>query len=526
MNLLLILGNQLFDPKPFEGKKKDHVVFMREDRELCTHFKYHKHKIIFFLAAMRAYAQELRSYGFLVHYQKLGEDPLSFEGALKRFMRQNEIEKICHFEIEDKFFAQRISQLAQEKNLPQEVWPSPMFLTSRQDFELYLKKHPKPFMKTFYQRQRERLNVLVHQKGKTFAPLGGKWSFDEDNRKALPSQIQPPSPIPQFGPGPGAEAPEEFSQLKDKELLEVLELVEREFSDHPGEAHNFWLPVSRQGALLWLNRFIEERLREFGPYEDALAPHSPFVYHSVLTPFLNTGLLSPAQVVNQVLQEGQAKETPLNSLEGFVRQVIGWREFVRGIYQNFSEKQEKSNFWNHHRRLNGLWYSPPQVSPEGESIGLTGGPPLDQVLYKTWRYGYAHHIERLMVVGNLHLLLEVDPQESHRWFMEMFIDSSDWVMGPNVYGMALFSDGGIFATKPYICGSNYYRKMGSYPTGPWQDGVDGLYWSFIHRHKDFFGRNPRLSMMVRSLEKMDEARKTKIFAAAEDLRQRLTLPPR
>lgn len=201
----------------------------------------------------------------------------------------------------------------------------------------------------------------------------------------------------------------------------------------------------------------------------------------------------------------------MNSLEGFIRQVIGWREFIRGIYQTYSEKQDATNFWGHQRKLKDCWYQ-----------GNTGIEPLDDVIHKTQKYAYAHHIERLMVVGSLMLLLQVHPHEAHHWFMEMFIDSSDWVMGPNVYGMALFSDGGIFATKPYFCGSNYYRKMGPYKGGDWQDGIDGLYWGFIDRNRPFFLKNPRMSMMVKTFDKMDPAKKKKILAAAEVLREQTT----
>ncbi|MDG0817575.1 cryptochrome/photolyase family protein [Bdellovibrio svalbardensis] len=199
------------------------------------------------------------------------------------------------------------------------------------------------------------------------------------------------------------------------------------------------------------------------------------------------------------------------SLEAFVRQVIGWREFVRGIYQNFSATQDTVNFWGHHRKLSSVWYK-----------GGSHLPQLERTLKKVFKYSYCHHIERLMVLGNLMLLLEVDPRDAHRWFMEMFVDSSDWVMGPNVYGMALFSDGGIFATKPYICGSNYWRKMSKEKAGDWCEGLDGLYWGFIEKHRDFFAQNPRLSMMVKNLDKLDPARKKKIFAAGEALKNELT----
>jgi deoxyribodipyrimidine photolyase-related protein len=223
------------------------------------------------------------------------------------------------------------------------------------------------------------------------------------------------------------------------------------------------------------------------------------------------GLLTPHEVIEQTLHCFKKDDIPMSSCEGFIRQMIGWREFVRGIYQNYSEKQDQSNFWKHERKLKDCWYQ-----------GNTGIAPLDDVIKKTLRYGYAHHIERLMVVGSLMLLLEVHPQEAHKWFMEMFVDSSDWVMGPNVFGMALFSDGGIFATKPYFCGSNYYRKMGASKEGDWQEGVDGLYWSFIEKHKTFFLKNPRLSMMARTVEKMSPEKKQKIYAAAKVLKQRLT----
>jgi deoxyribodipyrimidine photolyase-related protein len=235
----------------------------------------------------------------------------------------------------------------------------------------------------------------------------------------------------------------------------------------------------------------------------------------VLTPFLNVGLLTPNQIVEATLEHAEKNKTPLASLEGFLRQVIGWREFVHGIYQNFSERQDAGNFWKHQRGLSEVWYS-----------GDSGVPQLDRSLDKVFKTGYAHHIERLMVFGNLMLLLEIEPKIAHRWFMEMFIDSSDWVMGPNVYGMALFSDGGIFATKPYICGSNYWRKMSKEKAGPWCDAIDGLYWQFIDKHRVFFSTNPRLSMMVRSFDKMAEARKKSIFAAADELKEKLTCVPK
>jgi len=261
--------------------------------------------------------------------------------------------------------------------------------------------------------------------------------------------------------------------------------------------------------MRWLDDFIEQRLAEFGPYEDAISSRSMTVFHSLLTPCLNIGLLTPDEIVERVLQ--RADSVPLQSIEGFVRQVIGWREFVRGIYREFSEAQEQANFWSHERELTDAWYD-----------GGTGLPPLDDAIRTARRYGWLHHIQRLMVLGNLMTLSEIRPQSAHRWFMEMFVDSSEWVMGPNVYGMGLYSDGGLFATKPYICGSNYLLKMSDYRKGPWCEVVDGLYWRFIDIHRDFFAGNPRLAIMPRALDRLGATRRESIFGAAEEFLQRAT----
>jgi deoxyribodipyrimidine photolyase-related protein len=501
MKALLILGDQLFSPAALSFLKpgiEGATVFMREDSGLATHYRYHKHKLILFFTAMRDYADELSSEGYSVHYERLeeggGNKSHSFLTSLEHFLQAKQITQLEYFEIQDEFFESQIHSLIGKLNIVANGSDSPMFLTSRPMFKAYLDSGQKPFMKNFYQAQRQRLKILVNKVGE---PDGDRWSFDEDNRLKLPKDLHPPSPpTPQSSP----------------HLIEVSTMIDREFSDHPGRSDDFWLPTDRRGARLWLDDFLTKRLTNFGPYEDALPTHSPFVFHSILTPFLNTGLLTPSEVIKAALARAKDHPVPLNSLEGFIRQVIGWREFIRGIYQNFRSQQETLNFWGHSRQLSEHWYQ-----------GNTGIEPLDVTIKKCLRYGYAHHIERLMVVGSLMLLLEIDPRAAHRWFMEMFIDSADWVMGPNVYGMALFSDGGIFATKPYICGSNYYKKMGAFKSQDWQEGVDGLYWSFIAKHRQFFASNPRLSIILGSLDKMKPERLELLFAAAEKLRQKLTV---
>ena len=215
------------------------------------------------------------------------------------------------------------------------------------------------------------------------------------------------------------------------------------------------------------------------------------LHHSMFSPLINVGLLTPDQVLDKILDYAQSHSIPLNSTEGLVRQIMGWREFIRGIYQVKGSQERTTNFWGHKRKIPKSFYE-----------GTTGLFPVDSVLKKLNKTGYAHHIERLMVMGNIMVLCEFDPDEVYRWFMEYFIDAFDWVMVPNVYGMSLFADGGIMSTKPYISGSNYLMKMSDYPKGPWQEIWDGLFWRFMDKHRSFFLSNPRLAMLVRSLDKM------------------------
>ena len=282
-------------------------------------------------------------------------------------------------------------------------------------------------------------------------------------------------------------------------------MVNELFHNHPGDTKNYWLGTSRKDALKALDLFIKDKINYFGDYEDAVRKHSPFLFHSVLSPYLNLGLITPKDVIKKVLEANKTKEIPINSLEGFIRQLIGWREFMRGIYHNFNERLEKSNFFNHQRKLSDDWYN-----------GTTGIDPIDDAINDADRYGYAHHIIRLMHLSNVMTLSQLHPKEIYKWFMEMFVDSSDWVMSPNVFGMGTFSDGGIFSTKPYICGSNYIIKMSNYKKGNWSDIVDGLYWNFIHNNKEVLSKNPRMGMVMMSYRKLKEERKDHLLNIANE----------
>ena len=488
MKLFFILGNQLFPIKHLNSFKNDHSFFMAEDYQLCTYEKHHKLKILLFLSAMRSYAENLKNNKFKIEYQKIENKEFKddYLKKLKKIINSKNIKEVSSFEIEDKFFEKKITLFLKKENIKWNIVQTPMFLNSRNDFKNYLKKSKKPFMATFYKDVRKKSGILM---GSDANPIGGKWSFDEDNRNKLPKNITIPK-FPKIG--------ETNNTKKLKPIIEKL------FSDHPGNTDNFWFATEYEDVLKILNFFIKEKLNLFGDYEDAVNQQNNVLFHSTLSPYINLGLITPELVIKKVLEFHKKKKIRLNSLEGFIRQIIGWREFMRGIYQSYSNEMETRNFFKQNRKMKKSWYE-----------GNTGLPPLDYSIKNAVDYGWSHHIERLMILSNIMNLCEIKPTIVYRWFMEMFVDSSDWVMVPNVYGMGLFSDGGIFATKPYICGSSYFMKMMDFKKGDWCNTMDGLYWRFINRNRNFFLKSPRLSMMVRIFDKMKNERKKLILSEAE-----------
>ncbi len=462
------------------------LFFMAEDAGLCTHFKYHKHKLVLFLSAMRSHADALSEKHKLVYHRLSAQNrDQSYEEKLEHTLEQySSLKKLVTYDIEDAFMDQRIRQFCKKHKLELEVVDSPGFVTSKKDFDNYLKAHKKPFMQTFYKEQRKKLGLLLTSSGE---PLKGKWSFDAENRQKLPKNINIPDRVQ--------------SALTDHDQ-EVIKLVNQLFADHPGETENFNWSTTRRSALQRVNTFLKERFEDFGPYEDAIDKDEAFLFHSVLSPYLNMGLITPDELTDRIIEYYRENNTHYPSVEGIVRQIIGWREFMRGIYHNF---ELDKNYFHHQRKMKDCWYE-----------GSTGIPPLDDSIRKVQKHAYTHHIERLMILGNIMLTTGLHPQEVYKWFMEMYIDSADWVMAPNVFGMSQFAEGGIFATKPYIGGSNYILKMSNYQKGDWCDVVDGLYWRFIDRKRKTFAKNQRMSMMVSSLDKMNADRKERIFKAAEE----------
>jgi deoxyribodipyrimidine photolyase-related protein len=372
-------------------------------------------------------------------------------------------------------------------------------------------------MAAFYRRQRLRLGLLLDEGG---GPAGGRWSFDADNRKRLP---------------PGHPVPPPWIPPPSEEVDRARSWVRQHFPDSPGSDADFAWPVTHAQAEAWLADFLEHRLDEFGPYEDALSGEHRLLFHSGLSVPMNLGLLTPADVVAAAMRRHEQRPVPLASLEGFLRQIIGWREYMRGVYVTRGVRLRTANRLGLTRRLGEQWWT-----------AGTGIPPLDSVIAKVDASGYAHHIERLMVVGNLMLLVGTDPDEVYRWFMSLFVDAYDWVMVPNVYGMSQFSDLTGIVTKPYVSGSNYIRRMGHDrcpPTrrrgsGPradegrpeasgtdWCQIWDGLFWRFVDQHRDLFRSNPRTGVLVGNLDRMDPQRRSRLFAAAQQFTDTVTTAP-
>ena len=489
--LRVILGNQLF-PISQINLSKDVPIFMAEDNGLCSYIKHHKSKIALFFSAMRSYRDQLKNNSYkVIYYDANNNFSTSYFDKLLDIVKSNKIEKIEIYEIEDKPFERDFLEFCKTNNIEITFLPSPMFIDSRGSFKHFLGDKKFHLQANYYKQMRKKKKLLLEDN----KPIGGRWSFDEDNRKKLPSGYEIPK-LPIIKPY--------------KEFSEISNVININFSNHPGELHS-WMPHSYEQIVGWLEIFFKERFNEFGHYEDAIDKDEHFINHSVLSSSLNLGLITPKEVIDKSIDYAEKNDIPLNSLEGFIRQIIGWREFIRGIYQNYGDQMVKSNYWNHKNKLTAAWYD-----------GSTGIEPLDEAIKGAIKYGYTHHINRLMILSNIMNLCNIDPNEIYKWFMEMFIDSSDWVMVPNVYGMGTFADGGIFATKPYICGSSYILRMSNFKKGDWCDIVDGLYWKFIEEKKDFFITNPRLSLMIRALEKLNPDRKKHIFECANNFINKVT----
>lgn len=499
MRTVWILGDQLHDDHPAlarADRKTDRVLFI-ESRLRSSQVKYHQLKLVLIFSAMRHRAAALRDDGWQVDYIELNEN---FSTALHAHVEKHKPTALLMQEPSAYAFRKQLPTIARQIGVPIEALPTNQFLVPQAEFNAWAdgKRHLQ--MEHHYRRVRRSLGILIDREGQ---PTGGAWNYDPENSQTAAAFAKSKQRIP---PAPKAEP--------DAITRQVIALVKEEFPDRPGDAAAFWLPVTRAGAKAWLAHFIKNRLEHFGPWEDLMQAGEPTLFHSVLTPMLNIGLLTPRECVDAAVAAYDKGAAPLASVEGFVRQIIGWREFINGVYWHRMPGYEELNALDAQRPLPAWIYT-----------GETEMNCLREVITQVIRTGYNHHIQRLMVLGNFFLLGGFAPAAVYRWYLEMYVDAHDWVMAANVIGMVLHADGGYMATKPYAAGAAYINKMSNYckgcrynptlRTGPGACPYNYLYWNFYATHASRFAENPRVGMMIQTWNKKSPAEKSEIRHHAE-----------
>lgn len=506
-NLVLVLGDQLdaasaafddFDPSCDR-------VWMAEVAEEAEYVWSHKARIALFLSAMRHFRDRLRRKGWTVEYRQL-DDPGArgnFRDELSVAVRKLRPARLVVVEPGEWRVRTALETTAARLAMPLDIRPDRHFLCRRADFEQYAASRRQLRMEFFYRQMRQRLGVLMTGSG----PAGGRWNLDADNRRSFDRG------------GPGA-VPPPFRVTPDATTREVIALVERRFAKHPGTLRHFDWPVTPQDAEAALKDFVGHRLPSFGPYQDAMWTGQPWLYHSRLSAALNLKLLDPRQALTMAEEAWRAGSAPLSSVEGFIRQILGWREYVRGIYWRFMPDYAARNALEAHEALPGFYWT-----------GDTDLNCLHEVVGQTLDYGYAHHIQRLMVTGLLAQLLGVAPTEVHRWYLAIYVDAVEWVELPNTLGMSQFADGGLMASKPYVATGKYHKRMSNYCVGCRFDPAlalgeracpfSTLYWDFLSRHERALSGNPRMALQVRNLRRLSQDDRQQISRQAATVRAAL-----
>lgn len=488
----IIFPHQLFENIDYLKDAKtiyliEHPIFFgyREQK-----MNFNKKKLIMHCASMRFYESFLKSkLKAKIMYQPINKIKSRDEYDLF----QNIKGPITFINPVDHLLMKQIDKFSKKHNLAITQLETPNFLASEEDLIKYydsVKTKKKPFFQTgFYKWQRERLQILMNN-GK---PLGGKLTYDSENRNPLPPNIK----IPDVKiPSP------------DKFVKNAIKLIEKEFPDNCGESSGYWCPVNFQEAKHWLELFLEERLKDFGTYQDAITEKPyPFLFHSGISSALNIGLLDPRYVIDRIIEYGMKHKDGLNNIEGFVRQILGWREFSRFTYMFIYNAMTTTNYFNANVKITDKFYN-----------GTTGILPMDYTIQKAFKYGYIHHIERLMIMGSLMMMMGIIPYDVYRWFMEFSVDSYDWVMINNVYSMALYSDGGLTTSKAYAASSNYEMiRKSDYMGGEWRIVWDALYWNFISIHLDKMKKMGRFGpIQAKFWEKKSQDEKKNIKKIAND----------
>lgn len=484
--LRLILGDQLSHSMSSlkDSDPKSDVILMCEVWEEATYVKHHKKKIAFLFSAMRHFATELREKGYNVRYVKLDDtdNAGSFKGEVERAIKDVSPDEIVVTHPGEYRVLEDMKRWQDAFGLPVHILPDDRFLSTPEAFAHWAEGRKSLRMEYFYREMRKEYDVLMDGD----KPEGGEWNYDSENRKP---------------PKSGMKVPEPYSAQIDDTTREVLDLVSERFDDHFGDLEPFYFAVTRDQALYCLNKFIEERLEKFGDYQDAMMENEPWMYHSHISFYMNCGLLEPMECIRKAEQAYKDGQAPLNAVEGFIRQILGWREYVRGIYWLKMPEYKDENFLNAARTL-----------PEFFWTGKTDMNCLRQCITETKENAYAHHIQRLMVLGNFCLIAGIDPQFVNEWYLIVYADAYEWVELPNVSGMILYADGGVLGSKPYAASGSYINKMSNYCSGcrysvNKKNGDDAcpfnyLFWNFMMENKDTLSGNPRMGMMVRTLDRM------------------------
>jgi deoxyribodipyrimidine photolyase-related protein len=507
-HLVLVLGDQLnldsaalddFDPS-------QDTVWMAEVGEEATHVWSHKARIAIFLSAMRHFRDALKKKGFPVHYRTL-EDPRnrgSLAAELAHSVSGMKPERLIMVNPGEHRVGEAIRGEAKRLGVEMEVRPDRHFLCSRREFRDHAAGRKQLRMEFFYREMRKKTGILM----KGGKPAGGKWNYDADNRES-------------FGPSGPGKVPKPMAFSPDPVTQEVLKLVSSRFSEHPGSLANFDWPVTAAQAGRALDDFLKKRLAEFGPYQDAMWTGMPYGYHSRLSPALNLKLLDPQRVLTGAERACKDGAAPIGSVEGFVRQVLGWREFVRGVYWLHMPGLAEKNVLKAAQPLPAFYWS-----------GDTDMHCLHQVVTQTLAYGHSHHIQRLMVTGLFALTLGVAPREVHEWYLAVYVDAVEWVELPNTLCMSQFADGGILASKPYVATGKYIQRMSNFcdecryrPAEPLGDGAcpfTTLYWDFLLRHEAFLEGIPRMGLQLRNIARLSKDRRKGIRKQADALRKELS----
>jgi deoxyribodipyrimidine photolyase-related protein len=502
MNLRLVLGDQLTrNVAALHDCEDGDVVLMAEVWAETTYVKHHKQKIAFVLSAMRHFAEELRAAGLTVHYIRL-DDPDntgSIEGELRRAVARHGPERVIATAPGEWRLLSILKAL--DLGIPVEIREDDRFFASTKRFADWAEGRKALRMEFFYREMRRETDLLMEGD----QPAGGQWNYDHDNRKRLPNALQ---------------LPQRFGFAPDEITLEVIALVRSRFADHFGDLEVFEWAVTRQDALRALDDFLSQALPNFGKYQDAMATGEPFVFHSLLSPYINAGLLTPREVCIAAEREYLEKRAPLNAVEGFIRQILGWREYVRGVYWLKMPAYAETNALHATRPLPWLYWS-----------GETDMHCMADSIGQTKRTAYSHHIQRLMVTGNFALLAGVIPKEIAEWYLVVYADAYEWVELPNVQGMSQFADGGLLASKPYASSGAYIDRMSDFckscvydvkaKSGPTACPFNYLYWAFLIRNARILRGNPRLAMPYRTLADWSEADRAAITAEADNFLDRL-----